>query len=83
MNIKYLALRILRHIMPEALARFLLKRRWIIRPGLESSDPSAAVEQYIKTFSAVIHRIRPEFITHDSSIDSAALIYILAEIPRE
>lgn len=52
MNIKYLALRILRHFMPESVARFLLKRRWIIRPGLESSDPSAAVEQYIKTLSA-------------------------------
>ena len=42
----------MRHFMPEAMARFLLKRRWIIRPGLESSDPSAAVEQYIKTLSA-------------------------------
>ena len=52
MNIKYLALRLMRHFMPEAMARFLLKRRWIIRPGLESSDPSAAVEQYIKTLSA-------------------------------
>lgn len=38
--------------MPEALARFLLKRRWIIRPGLESSDPAAAVEQYIDGLSA-------------------------------
>ena len=38
--------------MPEAVARFLLKRRWIIRPGLESSDPYTAVEQYIKTLSA-------------------------------
>ena len=38
--------------MPEAVARFLLKHRWIIRPGLESSDPSAAVENYIKTLSA-------------------------------
>lgn len=51
-NIKYLALRIARHFMPESMARFLLKRRWIIRPGLESRDPSAAVEQYIKTLSA-------------------------------
>jgi SAM-dependent methyltransferase len=33
--------------MPESVARFLLKRRWIIRPGLESSDPFAAVEQYM------------------------------------
>ena len=52
MNIKYLAFRILRHFMPEAAARFLLKRRWIIRPGLESSDPSAAGEPYIQTLSA-------------------------------
>ena len=36
----------MRHFMPEWMARFLLKRRWIIRPGLESSDPFAAVEQY-------------------------------------
>ena len=33
--------------MPESVARFLLKRRWIIQPGLESSDPFAAVEQYM------------------------------------
>jgi hypothetical protein len=50
-NIKYLTLRILRHFMPESLARFLLKRRWIIRPGLESSDPSAAVTQYIEALT--------------------------------
>ena len=38
--------------MPESVARFLLKRRWIIRPGLESSDPFAAVEQYMAGISA-------------------------------
>ncbi len=42
----------MRHFMPESLARFLLKRRWIIRPGLESSDPFAAVEQYMAGLSA-------------------------------
>ena len=52
MNLRYLLLRLVRHFMPESLARFLLKRRWIIKPGLESRDPSAAVEQYIKTLSA-------------------------------
>ncbi len=52
MNVKYLALRLLRHFMPEAAARFLLKRRWIIKPGLESNDPSAAVKQYIDALSA-------------------------------
>ena len=48
MNIRYLSLRLIRHFMPESIARFLLKRRWIIRPGLESSDPLAAVNRYIK-----------------------------------
>ena len=38
--------------MPESVARFLLKRRWIIRPGLESSDPFAAVEQYMAGITA-------------------------------
>ncbi len=52
MNLRYLFLRLVRHFMPESLARFLLKRRWIIKPGLESSDPSAAVGQYVKTLSA-------------------------------
>lgn len=33
--------------MPEGLARFLLQRRWIIHPGLESSDPVAATDRYI------------------------------------
>jgi hypothetical protein len=37
--------------MPEGIARFLLKRRWIIRPGLESSDPLAAVDQYMKALA--------------------------------
>lgn len=37
--------------MPESVARFLLKRRWIIRPGLESRDPLAAVEQYTRALS--------------------------------
>lgn len=47
MNLRYLLLRLARHFMPESVARFLLKKRWIIRPGLESSDPHAAVEQYL------------------------------------
>jgi hypothetical protein len=47
MKINYLILRLFRHFMPETMARFLLKRRWIIRPGLESSNPAAAVDQYV------------------------------------
>ena len=52
MNIRYLLLRLIRHFMPEGLARFLLKRRWIIKPGLESTDPFAAAQRYVETLSA-------------------------------
>lgn len=51
MNLRYIILRLIRHFMPESVARYLLKHRLIIRPGLESSDPFAAVEQYTKTLS--------------------------------
>lgn len=51
MNLRYLSLRLIRHFMPEGLARFLLKRRWIIQPGLESTDPFAAVERYVEALS--------------------------------
>lgn len=52
MNLRYLFLRLVRHFMPEGLARFLLKRRWIIKPGLESTDPFAASARYVETLSA-------------------------------
>jgi hypothetical protein len=52
LNIRYIILRLIRHFMPESLARFLLKQRLIIRPGLESTDPLAAVHQYVSTLSA-------------------------------
>jgi hypothetical protein len=51
LNIRYIVLRLIRHFMPESLARFLLKQRLIIRPGLESSDPLAAVNKYVSTLS--------------------------------
>lgn len=38
--------------MPEGLARFLLKQRWIIKPGLESTDPFAASQRYVEALSA-------------------------------
>ena len=37
--------------MPESLARFLLRRRWILRPGLESSDPQTAAERYVSSLA--------------------------------
>jgi len=51
LNLPYLIPRVFRHFMPESVARFLLKRRWIIRPGLESSDPAAAAARYAETLS--------------------------------
>jgi hypothetical protein len=38
--------------MPEGVARFLLKRRWIIKPGLESTDPFTASERYVEALAA-------------------------------
>ena len=52
MNLRYLILRLVRHFMPEGIARFLLKRRWIIKPGLESTDPFSASARYVETLSA-------------------------------
>jgi hypothetical protein len=47
MNLRYLLPRLVRHFMPAALVRFLLRQRWIIKPGLETSDPEKAVERYL------------------------------------
>lgn len=47
MRFNYLLLRFMRHVMPEGMARFLLKRRWILQPGLESTDPFSAVSRYV------------------------------------
>lgn len=51
MNLNYVFLRLVRHFTPEAVARFLLKRRWIIRPGGESSNPARTVEKYLQALS--------------------------------
>ncbi|MDX1436175.1 MAG: hypothetical protein R3335_05150, partial [Anaerolineales bacterium] len=46
MNLPYLIPRAIRHFMPEGAVRFLLQRGMVIRPGLETSDPQAAVARY-------------------------------------
>lgn len=46
MNLRYLTLRLIRHFLPETITRFLLRRGWIIRPGMETLDPSGAVTRY-------------------------------------
>lgn len=49
MNLPYLLPRLIRHFLPGSFTRFLLRRGWIIRPGLETSAPGAAVERYMNT----------------------------------
>jgi hypothetical protein len=46
MNLPYVFPRLIRHFLPERLTRFLLLRSLIIRPGLETADPRAAVRRY-------------------------------------
>lgn len=45
-NLRYLIPRLVRHFMPESLARWLLRRGWVIRPGLETRAPQEAVLRY-------------------------------------
>jgi len=47
-KLKYLILRFIRHWLPDSAAHFLLHHRLIIKPGYETSNPSAAVEIYLK-----------------------------------
>ena len=47
MNLPYLLPRVARHFLPERMVRFLLLRSLIIRPGLETREPLAAVQRYV------------------------------------
>jgi hypothetical protein len=47
LNLPYLLPRLARHFLPERLVRLLLLRNVIIRPGLETSNPFAAVQRYV------------------------------------
>lgn len=50
-NLPYLLPRLVRHFLPEKLVRTLLLRNVIIRPGLETSNPFAAVQRYVDVLS--------------------------------
>jgi hypothetical protein len=52
LNLSYLLPRLIRHFLPEKLVRILLQHGWIIRPGLETSNPSAAVKRYADVLSS-------------------------------
>jgi SAM-dependent methyltransferase len=47
LNLPYLVPRLVRHFLPEKWVRALLLRSVIIRPGLETSNPFAAVQRYV------------------------------------
>lgn len=48
----YLVLRLVRRWLPAPVMRFLMRRRWFVRPGLETSAPSAAVARYERLIHA-------------------------------
>ncbi len=52
LNLSYLAPRLARHFLPEKLVRALLLHGWIIRPGIETSNPPAAVKRYADVLSS-------------------------------
>lgn len=52
LNLGYLLPRLARHFLPEKLVRTFLLRGWIIRPGIETSNPSTAVQRYVDVLSA-------------------------------
>jgi SAM-dependent methyltransferase len=47
LNLQYLIPRVVRHFLPEKVVRALLLRGLIIRPGMETSNPFAAVQRYV------------------------------------
>lgn len=51
MNLPYLIPRLIRHFLPEKLVRTLLLRNIIIRSGLETNNPFAAVQRYVDVLS--------------------------------
>ncbi len=51
LNLPYLVPRLARHFLPEKLVRTLLLRSIIIRPGLETGNPFAAVQRYVEVLS--------------------------------
>ena len=53
-NLPYLIPRLIRHFLPEKLVRALLLRNIIIKPGLETSDPEAAVQRYVNVLPVTL-----------------------------
>lgn len=49
MPIDYVLARLVRRFLPATLVRTMLRRGWIIKPGLETSAPGAAADRYEET----------------------------------
>jgi SAM-dependent methyltransferase len=45
--VDYLALRLVRHYLPDRVVYLLLHRGWIIRPGIETREPAAAIRRFM------------------------------------
>ena len=54
LNLPYLIHRLIRHFLPEKLVRALLLRNILIKPGLETSDPRAAVQRYVNVLPVTL-----------------------------
>lgn len=52
MHPTYLLLRVARHFLPDRWARLMLLRSFVLRPGLETRDPSSAIRRYVDTLHA-------------------------------
>lgn len=46
MNLAYLLPRLVRHFLPLSVTQFLLRRGWVIKPGLETRSPQEAARRY-------------------------------------
>ena len=46
LHLDYVILRVIRHFMPGQLVRFLLKRNFIIKPGIETRCPHQAIARF-------------------------------------
>ena len=55
MNLPYLIPRLIRRFLPERLVRMLLLRNIIIKPGLETNNPFAAIQRYVDVLSEYGH----------------------------
>ena len=50
--LEYAALRVVRRHLPDRVVRQLLARRILIKPGLETTDPGAAIRRFLDAIAA-------------------------------